>query len=195
MNCFNISGQVKAFGEKGTTYKTLWVSIELPTEQTPNVVFVQFPLDANASSRKGKLGEYIKSQLQKGMSIFISDVTMTPLKFSKKNEAGEWVQEERIGLRGGLSNIILGGNYTAVNLALVEGKVTKHNEKKLIVEESYRNPASNEWKTRPIPVLIDDPVAYMYSGNNLVGKDVFILGKTAATETSVYLLAKNIISR
>lgn len=194
MNIFNITGTVKSFGEKGSQYKTLWVNIEISNkDKAASNVFVQFPLDSNPGSKKAKLGEYIKSQLTKGMQIFISDITMKPIKFSKKI-GEEWVQEERIGLQGNLSKVKLGGNSIAVNLALVEGKVIKHNDSKVVIEQSYRLPIDNSWKTRLIPVKIDQPIEYLYPGNNLMGKDAFIIGEVVGADPSVYMLAKNIIA-
>lgn len=198
MNCINFSGTIKSFGERGGQFKTLWIAVELTSKEgTQSTVFINFPIDSTPNSKKAQKADYIKSRLVKGETIFISDATVKLVSLSKPDGNGGWLKEEKVGLGGNISNIRLGVNIPNTNVALVEGNITKHNQEsnKIVVEESYRLPNTNEWKTRPIPVLIDSSVAYMFEGNNLVGKDAFVIGTLVGTESSVYIQATRVITK
>lgn len=195
MNSLNINGTVKSFGEKGTQYKKLWIAIETANSlSNSSTIFINFDLDSNPSSKKFKQGEFIKSKLEKGKQIFICDATIKPIKMSKPDGAGGWTTEEKTGVGANLSAIRFPTNPLPTNIVVMDGKITKHDDKKILIEQSYRLPANNEWKTRTVPVLIADDIHYMFKDVNLSGKDAFVYGEIVATDKAVFVLAKNLIA-
>lgn len=196
INSLNITGTVKSFGEKGTTFKKLWIALEIINKKTglPSTAFVNFDLDSNTSSKKYKLGEFIKSKLEKGKTIFICDATIKPIKVSKPDGAGGWIAEEKTGVTAPLSAINFTENPIPTNVVMLDGKITKQDGNKLIVEQSYRLPSDNTWKTRSIPVLISPDIDYMFKDAILSGKNSFVHGELVATDKSIYVLAKTLIA-
>lgn len=196
INTLNITGTVKSFGEKGTTFKKLWIALEIINKKTglPSTAFINFDLDSNTNSKKYKLGEFIKSRLEKGRTIFVCDATIKPIKISKPDGAGGWVAEEKTGVTASLGAINFIDNPIPTNIVLLDGKITKQDENKLIIEQSYRLPVDNTWKTRSLPVLISAEIDYMFKDAVLVGKNAFVHGELVATDKSIYVSAKTLIA-
>lgn len=195
MNCWNLTGIVKNFGEKGSKFKKLWINIELVGSDNPsNTVFINFDLDNQPSTKKYKVGQYVVSTLEKGKNIFINDITLSLIKFSKKLDDGSWTDEEKLGLKANIGNItFLDSPSLTINTGFLKGKVVSHTNDRIIVEHSYRNPIDNTWKTRPIPVLIKSDINYMFKDKNLVGNQVFVNGEINSNDKLFYVLAKQML--
>lgn len=204
MNSWNLSGEVLRSGIKGKQYPKLWVQLDIAAPQgyhlSDNRVFINFDLDLNKQSNKGRVGEFVQSQLEKCRFAFVSDITVCKMKQSKKNSAGEWESEEIIGLKSNIKNIVLADSrYPIINQGAISGNVSKFGhdvQKKLskfVVEDRYRTPKDNTWHSRPIPVLSADTT----DDSDLTGKSVFvdgaICGQTPAGENKVYIWTKNLI--
>lgn len=194
MNTWNITGIVKNFGVKGQQYKKLWIAVDVHNSIKSSTVFVNFDLDSNPASKKFKIGDYVNSTLAKDKNICVYDMTVSMIKHSKLKEDKTWETEERVGLKANISNItFLDNPNLQVNIGFLKGKVINQGNNKLIVEQSYLIPKENVWKTRPIPVLIDPNIEYMFNNVILTGKQVFINGQIVGTEKALYVLAKQLI--
>jgi hypothetical protein len=183
MNTWNITGEVLKWGVKGSDkYPKLWVYVQLSSPKDSNIqdnkIFLNFDIDTNTNSKRGRIGELIKHKLQTNPFIFVSDLMITMISTSKK-VGEEWQKEEIVGVKGKIENIALSTNrYEVMNVGLLKGPVLAYhvdqqtNTRKMIIEERYRNPATNEWKSRNIPVMglaiPDEP--------DLTGKIVFVSG-------------------
>lgn len=189
INSWNVTGEVLRFGVKGKQYPKLWVQLQLPLPKnstlSENKVFVNFDLDPNTSSKNGKIGQFIQSKLETAKFACLTDATIAYINTSKKLEDGTWANEEVIGIRGKLLHFNLSDNrYPIINHGFAKGIASKYNfnnkEERFIIDDKYRNPKTNEWKTRHIPVLdtnVDSPV-------DLTGKSVFVSGSLCGTTPS-----------
>jgi hypothetical protein len=188
MNTWNISGEVIKWGTKGSEqYPKLWIYVQLSCPKHSNIqdnkVFINFDIDPNTSTKKGKVAELIKSKLNTNSFIFISDAMITMISSSKK-VGDTWQKEEMPGVKAKIDNICLSSTrFEICNIGLLKGPVTSYsndetsNTYKMIVEERYRNPVTNEWKSRSIPILgLSTP-----NQQNLTGKLVFVNGMLCGT--------------
>lgn len=203
MNNWNISGEILKNGIRGKEYPKLWlqVQLDLPKEITipSNKLFINFDLDKNPTSKNGKIGEFVKNKVQTCHFFFLHEAMITTINQSKKDDKGEWISEEIIGVKGKVGNLTLSDKrIEAINLGLVQGKVVKYAEdsttsvSKFIVEERYRNPSTNEWKSRLIPLLYNGS-----AGQDLTNKYVFVTaslcGTTPDNQSKVYGSVKKLI--
>jgi len=202
MNNFNISGEILRFGIKGTQYPKLWIHAQLisPKELDieHNKVFINFDIDPNPNSKKGKAAEYVKSKLQTSSFFFVSEAMITQVKLSKK-VGDTWETEETTGIKANINNLTLSSSrIDSVNIGLCKGKVSAYtytestDYSKIMVEERYRNPLNNEYKSRYLPMLYKGSM-----GSDITGRTVFVnamlCGMTPNRESKVYGLAKKII--
>lgn len=197
MNTWTITGNIKNFGVKGTKFKKLWIAVDVEGgAQTTSTVFVNFDLDSTPGSKKSRVGDAVQSILQKDKMIAIYDMTVAVLKFPRLLEdKTTWINEERIGIKGNINHISFPtGSVSQINAGFLKGKVSAHTNKKLIVEQSYQIPNQNTWKTRPVPVMIDDSIAYMFDGIDLTGRQVFVTGQVVGNNNTIYVLAKKLLT-
>ena len=201
MNIWNFSGEVLKHGIKGTKYPKLWLQVRLPHPSgwvlDNNNLFLNFDFDANPSTKGGKICSYIKDRLDKDRFFFLHEAFVTGIQIGKK-VGEEWINEEVPGIKGRVSNLKLSSKpFQDINIGLVQGTVSQYfyneeeNVSKFIVEDRYRNPKDNTWKSRKIPLLL--PVKM----EDLTGKQVFaqaaICGKTPQKIDKVYGLVKKLI--
>jgi hypothetical protein len=203
MNIWNVTGEVLRYGVKGKMYPKLWIHLNIPSPPssglTDNKLFVNFDLDTNLQSPNGKIGEFIQRKLKDVRYAFLSELMVTKIKTSKKDAEGNWINEDIVGVKGRLRNIKLFDSIpTVLNSGFVSGNVSKYHynesskQEKLIVGDRYRNPKTNEWGTRDVPVLYN----YFESDTttNLTSKSVFIDGALCGTsldgQSKTYIWAK-----
>lgn len=208
MNTWCVSGEVVKFGFKGgDKYPKLWIQVLASGPRDSgiqdNKIFMNFDMDPNTSSKRGKVSAYVKSKLESDSRfVFISDLLIANIPSSKKTPSGEWVKEEMIGVKGRIENICLSTNrFDDINTGFVSGPVVKYyldvenKLEKFIIEERYRNPSTNEWKSRSIPIL--NKLEDVNSTVDLTGKIVFVLptlcGTTAAGESKTFGWARKLI--
>ncbi len=203
MNSWSISGEILKFGVKGQKYPKLWIQVELPTcspNITENKFFVNFDIDPNPNSKKGKAAAYIKAKLKDHRFFFLADATIANVQTSKKLEDGTWQNEDVVGVRANISNLVLSKErYAECNVGMASGIVSLWNHdptsniEKFITMDSYRNVSTGEYKDRPIPVLHENPANIA----DLSKKKVFTVGKlcgqTPSGESKVFALAKTVI--
>jgi hypothetical protein len=183
MNVWNLSGEVLKWGVKGgAQYPKLWIHIQCPSPKnstiTDNKIFLNFDLDPNNTTKRGRSSEFIKARLEKGdRFIFVPEAMITMISSSKKGADGQWTKEELIGAKSKVENIVLSTDrFDDINIGFVRGPVQKYyydqenDLQKFIIEEKYRNPSTNEWKSRIIPILVKLPS----SKDDLTGKFVFV---------------------
>jgi hypothetical protein len=204
MNSWNISGEVLRHGIRGSKFPKLWIQISLPSPKrstlSDNKIFINFDLDTNLQSSTGKVGEFIKNKLNSCRYIFVSECMVTKIQTSKKDEAGNWTNEDIVGVKGKIGNIVLStAPYPIINSGVAKGAVTKYNynpdtkEEKFIVADKYRNIKTNEWNTRDVPIMrceVESPV-------NLTSKYVFVEGTLCGTtltgESKTFIWSNNLI--
>ena len=209
MNVWCISGEVLKYGVKGgQQYPKLWIHVLTSSPKDSaiqdNKIFINFDLDPNNTTKKGRSSEFIKSRLEQGdRFIFVPDCMVTMINSSKKTANGEWTKEEIIGIKSKVENIVLSNDrFDDINLGLVRGPAQKYyfdaenNLEKFVVEERYRNPKTNEWKSRTIPILNKLASGQQPQGD-LGGKFVFVqaamCGVTPSGENKTYGWAKKLI--
>lgn len=201
MNSWFLTGEVLKHGIKGTTYKTLWIqaAITSPHESIQsNKVFLNFPIDSDTSTKKGRIGQAVISKLDKCRFFFAQDIAIVPINVGVKKEDGSgWDNKEVPGVRGNISNLSLSQErYPLLNNGSVSGTVGKYittgSVEKYLVQERYRNPKTNEYKIREVPILNPNPV-----GQDLSGKSICVFasmcGVTPERESKTFGWAKNII--
>lgn len=202
MNSWALSGEVLKHGIKGSKYPKLWVLLSVPAPKdsniTDNKLFINFDLDPNKSSPRGKVGDYIVNKLKSSNFMFVSDVIITKVQVSKKLDNGEWENEEMVGLKGNIKNISLDRNrFEVINSGFASGNIgacsSSDANSRLIIEDKYRNVATGEWKTRDIPVY----KANWNAPSDLSGKSTFVegtvCGVTPSGENKVFVWANKLI--
>jgi len=201
MNTWFLAGEVLKHGVKGSKqYPTLWIQTSIISPDASiqgNKCFINFSMDANLNSKNGRIGEAIKNKLETCKFFFLQDAMIALITTGKKNDKGEWENEEVPGVRAKLHNLSLSLNrFDDINTGIVSGTVSKYKSdgavEKFIVDERYRNPKTNEWKTRPIPILNTTPI-----GKDITGSSVFVqaalCGTTPNRESKTFGWAKRII--
>lgn len=203
MNNWNISGEIIRHGIKGDKYPKLWIQVELASPKELNIqqnrLFINFDLDSNPNSKFGKVAENIKNKLQTDKFFFLSEAMICFIKKSTKGDNGEWISEDVIGTKGKINNLTLSSTrFDNINLGIASGKVINYmysassDFTKFVIEERYRLPNNNEWKSRSIPILYKGSF-----GKDLTGTYVFsnamLCGNTPENESKVYGLAKKVI--
>lgn len=208
MNVWCLSGEVLKFGVKGgQQYPKLWIHVlaSAPKDSgiQDNKIFVNFDLDPNNTTKRGRSSEFVKNRLEQGdRFIFVPDCMITMISSSKKGANGEWTKEEIIGVKSKVENIVLATDrFDDINSGFVRGPVQKYyfdsenNLEKFIIEERYRNPKTNEWKSRSIPIL--NKVTSSQNQVDLTGKFVFVFaamcGSTPTGENKTFGWAKKLI--
>lgn len=191
-NTWNFAGEVKWSKVQGTKYKKLSVLLALPSIKvgdktvTDNTIFISIPLDSDPSSRKGKRGAQLESQLASKGFLLVRDATLAIQKRGVKDEAtGEWSNVEEIGVNASLFNT---HHFTfrtqPINVGTVTGRVQSVNGNRVVIANSYRNIKDNTYKTRDIDLFYPD------ASNDLVGKTVFtvceLAGQTPNGDKKVY---------
>ena len=191
MNTWNFSGTLKNSGIKGTKYQKFWIMLELPDSST---LFINSDVDSDPNSYSGKAFSRLQPSIEKGDNIFIKDATLTNIKIGKKDDEGNWTNEEKLGIKVAMTRIHkMRSVDTPINCGLLEGIVTAHSESKLIIENRYRLPSTNEWKSRSVPVKIDESIEYYSRGTSLEGQRVFIRGEVNSTPDKIFVIAKQMI--
>lgn len=203
MNNWNVTGEVLKHGIKGAQYPKLWVHISLHSPKELNLpsnkIFINFDIDPNPQSKKGRTAEFIKSRLDTDRFIFIREAMVVPVKVSKKDEQGGWISEEVTGVKSNISNInLFKTRPDNVNIGIVYGKIVSYqynpnvNMSKVLLEERYRNIKTNEFKSRQIPICVIGEL----EGNPIdtyCFVNAMLCGTTPSGEGKVYGFAKNII--
>lgn len=202
MNNFNISGEILKFGIKGTQYPKLWIQAQLASPKELDIehnrFFINFDIDPNPNSKKGKVAEYIKSKLQNCSFFFLSEAMITQIKLSKK-VGDTWETEETTGVKANINNLVLASNrFEPINVGLCKGKVTAYTYtestqySKIMLEERYRNPLNNEYKSRHIPILYKGSFGFDITNSFLFTYNM-LCGTTPSKESKVYALAKKVV--
>ncbi len=199
MNIWNFSGEILKHGMKGTKFPKLWIQVRLPHPQgwvlPENTFFVNFDFDANPSTKSGKISAFVKDRLSKDRFCFLSEAMIAPIQTSKK-VGEEWQTEEVTGIKGRLGNLKLSSKpFVDINIGLVQGSVSQFaltdTTTKIIVEDRYRNPKDNTWKSRKIPLLL--PFSAEDRTNSQVFVQAALCGKTPDNQSKVYGLVKKLI--
>ncbi len=167
-NSWFFTGAIKNFGIKGTKFPRLWIIVDVPQPQAEtSTLFVNIDISNDTSTKQGKQSKYVLDNLGKDKHILVQGAFIGPVKESRKNDAGEWESYERTSVRAKLAGLsILNNVPTPLNTGIVKGRVLKHVEDKLLVEDRYLVPTTNEWKSRSIPLVYT-------SNTNLAGKNIF----------------------
>jgi hypothetical protein len=203
MNNWNISGQILKHGIKGNQYPKLWIQVELysPKELTlpNNRFFINFDIDTNSQSKKGRAAEFIKSKLENNKFFFLREAMVAPIKVSEKDKDGNWLNKEVTGVKANIMNLnLFSDRQDNINIGILYGKIVTYaynaeqNMSKIILEERYRNIQTNEFKSRQIPVMMIGEL----SGNPVdtyCFVSAMLCGTTPSGESKVYGFAKNII--
>ena len=202
LNCFNISGTVLSHGIKGTQYPKLWIKVQLESVNIkhnnttiPDVqIFLNFDLDANESSNKGKYGSHIKNELTTKQFIMVKDLTFTNIARGKKNEAGEWTNVEEPGLKTNIRNIVLADTrMPSINTGLITGTVIKQADNKILLKQQYRIPGEKgfTYKDREVPLYLDTDIK-----QDILGKKIFVQGKIAHNKEvdKIYVIASTFVT-
>lgn len=194
LNCFNLTGTVLGSGVKGDKYPKLWIRVQLdpitrvhgdgqPEDVT---LFLNFDLDANENSNKGRHGKHVQHELQTKKFIMINDVTFTNIPRSKKvkkdDGTEEWVTTDEPGLKTNIKNIVLASTrFDSINTGFITGTVVKQSENKLILKQQYRIPGEKgfTYKDRELPVLLDTDIK-----QDILNKKIFVQGKLAHNKTA-----------
>lgn len=190
MNSWNITGRVKAHGVRGKQYPVLWVSMEIATKDGKlHTIFPNFDMPAT----KAKQAEFIQSKLAKDLNIMIVDASVVPIKMSKKAADGvSWETEERLGVKCSMSGLkFLEGQFQSFNTGMIDGKVIKAAGNKLVLEQNYRIPNKNEFKTRNINVMLDDSICHMFT--NPLDKHMVLTGEVSTTDNSLFVYSRQAI--
>lgn len=199
MNIWNFSGEVLKHGIKGTKFPKLWIQVRLPHPQgwvlKDNTFFVNFDFDNNPTTKSGKISAFIKDRLEKDRFFFLSEAMIAPIQTSKK-VGDEWINEEVTGVKGRVGNLKLSSKpFPDINLGIVQGAisqsaVSENSVTKIIVEDRYRSPKDNTWKSRKIPLLLS-------SSEELPNTSIFaqacLCGKTPENTDKVYGLIRKLI--
>lgn len=201
MNSWNVSGEILKHGIKGTTYKTLWIQASLTTPHESvqsNKIFINFPMEQDTSTKKGRIAAAIIAKLEKNRFFFAQDLSVVAITVGTKKEDGTWDNKEVPGVRGNISNLSLSSErHPDLNIGCVSGTVGKYvclesGVEKYLIEEKYRNPKTNEYKVRLIPIYNNNPL-----GKDITGRNVFIsaslCGVTPDRESKTYGWLKKII--
>lgn len=159
MNSWNISGEILSLGVKGKQYPKLWIKTRLSAPkgvQIDNTLFLNFDIP----NQSVKYSDYIQTQYQSKPFFILIDSTIAPITKNKLNANKEWEKETVIGVKGKLHSLhISDKRFEQINVGLVKGKVSEFgyfmesNHCKYIVEERYRNVATNQWASRKVPLL------------------------------------------
>lgn len=200
MNSWFLTGEVLKHGIKGTTFKTLWIQAVVSSPDISiqsNKIFLNFPIDSDTSSKKGRIAQAVISKLEKSRFFFAQDIAVVPINVGVKKEDGTWDNKEVPGVRGNISNLSLSTErYPELNNGSVSGTVGKYittaSVEKYLIQERYRNPKTNEYKIREVPILNPNPV-----GQDLTGKSVYVsaimCGVTPERESKTFGWTKKII--
>lgn len=201
MNTWSLTGEILNVGVKGKQYPKLWiqVSISSPHNSTiqDNKLFITFDSNQDPNSNIGRLAANIQHSYKERPFFLLTDATMSKIQHSKKNDKGEWENYELPGLKGKLSNLIIANTrFSPLNIGLIKGKVSSHlvelesTMSKFVVEESYRTPNDNKWKTRPIPILGETTESLT---NKIVFVTASLCGITPSRESKTYGWANKIM--
>ena len=204
MNSWNLSGEVIRSGVKGKQYPKLWLQVAIPSPRDSlvqdNKVFITFDSDANPNSRLGKIAEYIKATVASKKFIFVSECMIAPIRQSRKLESGEWENYDVTGIRGKLPNITLSSDrFELINLGIVKGLViaSGYDEEKqaykFVVEERYRTPIDNKWRSREIPMLYKSEDSSIKLDNRNIFVTASLCGTTTDRESKTFGWTNKII--
>lgn len=203
MNTWFLSGEVIKVGIKGKQYPKLWIQLVTTTPKDSslqtNKLFITCDSDANQNSKLGRLADQIQHQSNTNKFIFIHDAMMAKIQHSKKLDSGEWEVTELPGFKAKLPNISLSSErYPLANTGIVKAKATnvkydfEAKAYKFILEEQYRTPTDNKWKTRLIPMYYPSEEKL-----DMENKQVFITasacGVTLTGESKAYGWANKLI--
>jgi hypothetical protein len=193
---------VLAHGVKGTQYPKLWIKVKLESVNIkhnnttiPDIhIFLNFDLDPNESSNKGKYGSFIKNALTTKKFIMVNDLTFTNISRGKKNEAGEWTNVEEPGLKTNIRNIVLSDTeMPSINIGLITGTVTKQSDNKILLKQQYRIPGEKgfTYKDREVPLYLDTDIK-----QDILGKKIFVQGKIAHNKEAdkTYVITSTFVS-
>lgn len=151
-----------------------------------NELFININLNYTESATQRLLS------LEIGNKILVRSAKIDQLKKSRKNDKGEWEKYLETGVKSYPKDI---GIYTEsiapINLGIVFGKVIKQVGNKILVQDKYMSPKEKTWKTRDIPILLNDSINNNYE-NRYIYATCHLAGKNEKKESKVYGIAYRI---
>lgn len=195
MNSWSFSGEVLKHGIKGTKFPKLWMQVLLQSPQgyrIENKFFMDFEFTTDTKTVLGKICSLIKNQLDSSRFFFLHDALVAPIKVNKKKEDDTWEVVEVTGIKGKIKNLTLYPHRTPIiNTGVVQGEVKVSKDGKLLVEDRYRNPKDNTWKSRLVPLLVNKQENIKESDKIFAVSS--LCGRTESGEDRIHGLVNKII--
>lgn len=156
MNSFFLTGTIKKFGFRDSNYPSLWVLFQLDpykyqgSQIDNNTLFVNFNIDNNTSTKKGRVTSYIRNNIQEGSFAYVEDAT---LGLTSKKVGTEYVKVP--GVNASITNMNLATNrFPIINNGYLAGKIINYSQNKAVLQQTYKVPGPKaETRTRDLHVL------------------------------------------
>jgi hypothetical protein len=130
--------------------------------------------------------------LQEGCFVHISSGKVAKMKRAKK--VGDvWEDYHETGFRTGNSRDLTVYKFSVThrNTGTVSGKVIKQVGNQVIIEDRYRNPKTDTYDTREVPIILPDDVCKEYL-NKYICVYGSLCGKNPKGESKTFVVAKDI---
>ena len=182
-------------GGKPATWGSMWMLVQLnPVDCQVNQK--QLKIDKNELFINIDL-DYTKYKIDTltniipDTKIFVKSARIQKIQRSKKDVDGSWKKYEETGIKAYQRDVSITNNPIDVNLGIISGKVLIQGSNKIIVADNYWAPNTEEWKTREIPILLDDSVVQDYR-DRYVFAICELVGKNDKNEMQTYGITKKI---